>query len=338
MVVSKLLVGLLVSGGVATSVTVAAVADTTESDRAVVERVVDGDTVDVSLDGTSTRVRLLNIDTPESVDPNQPVQCLGPEASEFLKSRLPPGTVVTLEYDEERTDGWGRTLAGVSTPDGTLVNAEVARQGLAAAVVIGGNDRFFPEVERARDEAVAAGRGLYSPEVACAVSAQVQDVSAAVAGIPAVTAWSTPAELDASVVAAAAVTARATALEQRLTGSDPGVVWTAYPSAERRRLAGELTAARATAQRQESAGRTAAAAARERLAQAAQERERQAALERAAVQEAARAEAEAWSRRPQSDDSGSGRASSNVAGSGGGPPGYTGPRCYAPGGKTWRPC
>ena len=161
MVVSKLLVGLLVSGSVATSVTVAGVTNAQESDRAVVERVVDGDTVDVKLEGTSTRIRLLNIDTPETVDPEKPVECLGPEATEFLTAQLPPGTAVTVEYDEERLDGRGRTLAGVFTAGGTLVNAEVARQGLAAVDVVGGNDRFYPEVERARDEAVAAGRGRY---------------------------------------------------------------------------------------------------------------------------------------------------------------------------------
>ena len=107
-----------------------------ETDQGVVQRVVDGDTVDVSVGGTTTRIRLLNVDTPETVDPNEPVQCLGPEATEFLKSVLPAGTAVRLEYNEERTDRYDRTLAAVFTPDGKLVNAEIARQGLGAPLVV----------------------------------------------------------------------------------------------------------------------------------------------------------------------------------------------------------
>jgi micrococcal nuclease len=167
------LVGLLLVGGVSTSVAVATIADTSEADRGVVERVVDGDTLDVAIEGAVRRVRLLNIDTPETVDPEQPVQCLGPEATEFLEGLLPTGTAVTLEYDDGRTDRFDRTLAGVFTSDRKLVNAEIARQGLAEAVIVGGNDRFYQPVEEARDEAAAAGRGLYSPDVACTVPAQV---------------------------------------------------------------------------------------------------------------------------------------------------------------------
>lgn len=68
-----------------------------DQDRAVVDRVVDGDTVDVRFDGRLERVRLLNVDTPETVDPDRPVECLGEEATEFLTELLPPGTEVTLE-------------------------------------------------------------------------------------------------------------------------------------------------------------------------------------------------------------------------------------------------
>ena len=51
----------------------------------------------------------------------------------LLEELLPPGTVVGLEYDQERTDRYDRTLAGVFLEDGTLVNAEIARQGLGCA-------------------------------------------------------------------------------------------------------------------------------------------------------------------------------------------------------------
>lgn len=55
-----------------------------------VNRVVDGDTVDIVLHGKTERIRLLNVNAPESVDPNKSVECLGPEAAAFLKG-TPPG-------------------------------------------------------------------------------------------------------------------------------------------------------------------------------------------------------------------------------------------------------
>lgn len=133
----------------------------------VVDRVIDGDTVDVVRDSDTVRIRLLNIDTPETKDPDEPVECLGPEATEFLQTMLPAGTPVTLEYDIERTDRYGRDLAGVFLEDGTFVNAEIARAGLGEAVVFEPNDKFYPRVSAAEDEARGAGRGLFGTDVAC---------------------------------------------------------------------------------------------------------------------------------------------------------------------------
>ncbi len=151
-------------------------------ERAVVERVVDGDTVDVRLAGEVVRVRLLNIDTPETKDPNEVVECLGPEATALLEELLPPGTVVGLEYDEERTDSYGRTLAGVFRQDGTLVNAEIARRGLGTPLYIAPNDRFLPPVEEAFAEAEQQRNGLLDPAQGCTVPAQLQQATSALAG------------------------------------------------------------------------------------------------------------------------------------------------------------
>ncbi len=131
---------------------------------ATVDRVVDGDTVVVLLEGETVRVRLLNIDTPESVTPDSPVECLGPEASAFLKELLPRGAAVTLEFDTEATDRYGRMLAGVVLADGSLVNATIARAGLADSVLYGDNDRFLSSVDAAVDQARAAQVGLWSGE------------------------------------------------------------------------------------------------------------------------------------------------------------------------------
>jgi micrococcal nuclease len=338
-------------------VAVATASETSGPDRAVVERVVDGDTLDVTMDGAVERIRLLNVDTPETVDPSRPVECLGPEATAFLKGLLPPGTPVTLEYDDERHNG-ERILAAVFTGDGRLVNAEVARQGLAATMVIGGNDRFYPEVEKARDEAVAAGRGLYSPDIACTVPAQVRAVTTATGSIPALDPQATPAQLDAGADAAGQAAASAVALEQAFAAGRLGLAWTALPAAEQQRLTGLVAAGREKAQRDEVAARTAAAAARDREAAAAraeEERREQVARERAerqrrAARERSRAAAEEKARADARRATTS--ADKPVPGtkapprpdpkpkpaSGGGPAGYTGPRCYAPGGKTWKPC
>ena len=135
-------------------------AEATAAPPVTVVRIVDGDTIDVARSGQEQRVRLLNIDTPESVDPNRPVQCMGPEATDFLLNLLPVGTEVRLAHDEERYDQYDRELAAVYLDD-LLVNAEIARAGLGKAIVVGDNDRFYAPVRAAQDEAADDETGLY---------------------------------------------------------------------------------------------------------------------------------------------------------------------------------
>jgi micrococcal nuclease len=92
-------------------------------------RVVDGDTL--QLDG-GERVRLIGVDTPETVHPNKPVGYFGKEASAFTK-RMAEGKRARLEFDVERTDRFGRTLAYVYLEDGTFLNAEIIREGYGHA-------------------------------------------------------------------------------------------------------------------------------------------------------------------------------------------------------------
>src|SRR4051812_19756968 len=80
-------------------------------DGARVTRVVDGDTLVVAVDGHDEKVRLIGIDTPETVDPRKPVQCFGKEASRRMSELLPPGSEVRLERDAELRDRYGRLLA-----------------------------------------------------------------------------------------------------------------------------------------------------------------------------------------------------------------------------------
>ena len=92
-------------------------------------RVIDGDTIE--LDG-GERVRLLGVDTPETVDPRRPVQYFGKEASAFTR-RMVEGKNVRLEEDQDTRDRYGRTLAYVYLQDGTFLNAEIVRQGYGHA-------------------------------------------------------------------------------------------------------------------------------------------------------------------------------------------------------------
>ena len=124
-----------------------------------VDRVVDGDT----LVAADERVRLIGVDTPESVDPRRAVQCFGREASAYLSSLLPPGTPVRLVADVEQRDRYDRLLAYVyRLPDGLFVNAELLRSGHAQVLTVPPNvahsDRFVALAAEAR----RTGRGLWT--------------------------------------------------------------------------------------------------------------------------------------------------------------------------------
>jgi micrococcal nuclease len=130
---------------------------------AVVERVVDGDTLIVKIDGQRERVRLIGIDTPESVKPRSPVECFGKEAAQHMAALLPEGTAVRLERDVEARDRFERLLAYVYRQrDGLFVNLELVRAGYAQPATFPPNvahaDKFVVAAREAREE----GRGLWS--------------------------------------------------------------------------------------------------------------------------------------------------------------------------------
>lgn len=157
----KVVAGLLAAGGVSYGA-YAVLGPDSSDDVITVRNVIDGDTIDVAQDGETTRIRLLNIDTPEMGK-----ECLAEEAKQYLAGLLPVGTVVTLEYDDEREDKYGRTLAGVFK-EGSLINASVAEEGFAVPMKVGSNTRFFSEVSAAADRARAAGKGINSAGPECA--------------------------------------------------------------------------------------------------------------------------------------------------------------------------
>ena len=127
---------------------------------ASVTHVADGDSFYVGLPGGEEEVRMIGVDTPETVDPDKPVQCFGPEASAFTHGLLAPGTRVELEVGAEARDTYGRLLAYVYL-DGRLVEAMLARRGLARPLTIAPNDALAPLFERLAARAASAGRGMW---------------------------------------------------------------------------------------------------------------------------------------------------------------------------------
>lgn len=125
-------------------------------------RVVDGDTVVARLPGGDEKIRLIGIDTPETVDPRKPVQCFGKEASERTKELLPVGTAIRLERDVEARDHFGRLLAYVyRVDDGTFVNLALAEEGYAQPLTIPPNVAYTARFAAAAAGARSAGRGLW---------------------------------------------------------------------------------------------------------------------------------------------------------------------------------
>lgn len=351
---------------------------------ATVVRVVDGDTFEGVIAGEQKTVRLLNVDTPETKHPQEPVQCMGPEASDMLEGLLEPGDRVKLEYDLERTDRHGRTLAGVFKDD-SLVNADLARAGLGVAVMFEPNRKFYDEVLQAQQEAEAAGDGLFDPQIDCTLPAQ-EPALAPLEALPVDEIPTDPAAIAEALAAVAPVIAAGEGLDAMLALVDSAAVphlHAAYgkraeqlqprvsaalaaahdhqgdlqraEQAAVKRIAAEKKAAEQRAAEkkvaEERAAQEKAQAERERQAKVQAEAERQAAAEReAARQRQQQAPAPRLAPRQQAPaprQQGPAPAPKPAprpapGGSGYGTdadfPGYTGPRCYAPGGQVWKPC
>lgn len=125
-----------------------------------VVEVVDGDTLVVALpDGSTETVRILGVDTPETVHPTKGVQCFGPEASAFTKAHL-TGATVRLESDVVTHDVYGRRLAYVWW-HGRRFDDVLVRRGYARFLVIAPNDAHARALLAAESAARRARRGLW---------------------------------------------------------------------------------------------------------------------------------------------------------------------------------
>ena len=127
-----------------------------------VERVVDGDTIVVDIGDDSIKIRLIGIDTPESVHSNSDKNTQeGLEASEYTKGLL-SSKKVYLDYDVEREDRYGRTLAYVYLDDKkTMVNQLLVEEGYAMVMTIQPNSQYADVFYNAQQKARADKKGFW---------------------------------------------------------------------------------------------------------------------------------------------------------------------------------
>lgn len=394
--IAALSVGAVMVGGVA-------VYAQSGSDPTTVERVIDGDTVDVRIDGETERIRLLNVDTPETKHPEKEIECLGPEATDFLKEQLPAGHEIELEFDEERTDRYGRVLAGIFKDD-ELINAEIARAGLGVAASFEPNTRFYPEVKSAQDEAESQGLGLFDESQDCTIAALMSAAEEQVAALPEELADDVSGieeQLLVILAAAEAVSAAQASLDvfaefpnagisrgfsdrseelkktlrthaDKLEGLETDAEERIDSIKEEERLEEERLEEERLEEEREEAERQAEEREAERAAEREAERQRQAeqnpapqpqpapttqpAPEPSPQPTQAPQPAPEKTKAPQPPAPAPSRSNRNEGGGGGtpnlgpeerppgafgkneAPPGYTGPRCFLPGGKWWNPC
>lgn len=127
-----------------------------------VVRVVDGDTLVADVEGEEIKIRLIGVNTPESVHEDDSKNVPeGKDASAYMDNLL-KGRKIYLVYDEDREDDYGRTLAYVYTEDFEFVNLLLVEEGLAECMRIEPNVRFASDFAKAESAARAADKGFWT--------------------------------------------------------------------------------------------------------------------------------------------------------------------------------
>ncbi len=145
------------------AVAISSPAPTIQSGLYAVSSVIDGDTIQVVIDGKKETLRLIGIDTPEAVVPRKPVQCFGKEASAKAKSLL-SGKSVRLEPDptQGERDKYQRLLRYVFLEDGTNFNKLMISEGYAHEYTYNTPYKYQAEFKQAQKEAEASKLGLWA--------------------------------------------------------------------------------------------------------------------------------------------------------------------------------
>jgi len=321
------------------------------ANKGTVVSVIDGNTLIISMHETEKTVRLLNVYTPSL---SEPAECLGTKARDFLGNALPAGTEVRVEFEAGHKDDEGNNFAAVFTKPDTLVNAEIARHGFGTALSEGPNEKYLAQISAAQEEAKVNERGLFGIGDSCTLPSQILFASQDLGKIASLTDPRTSEEAGTSIAAAAEVIASAKSLETLLkeaNKTENAILWAAYTPTElatkiavlsksiaaSQTKTASLTTTKnklAEAEAKAAAAKIAAAkkAAAEKAAAAEAKKLAREAAERAKAEAAAAAEAERIRNLPAPYVPPVQQAPANPY------PGYTGRRCYAPGGKSYRPC
>lgn len=130
-----------------------------------VDRVVDGDTIKVLVEDNVESVRLIGINTPETVDPRRKVECFGKEASERMKE-IAKGQLVRLEYDDSQgyRDTYDRILAYVYLEDGQMINRKMIAEGYAYEYTYFTPYKYQKEFRSAQNIAKNGSKGLWASD------------------------------------------------------------------------------------------------------------------------------------------------------------------------------
>lgn len=130
-----------------------------------VTKVTDGDTLHILMNGKDEKVRLIGINTPETVDPRRTVECFGKEASARMKD-LAGGKIVKLEYDESQNvrDAYDRILAYVYLEDGQMLNRKMIAEGYAYEYTYLKPYKYQTEFRELQNLARTSKRGLWADD------------------------------------------------------------------------------------------------------------------------------------------------------------------------------
>lgn len=132
----------------------------------VVTEVIDGDTIDVTNDGKTLRVRLIGIDSPEIRDASKPVECFGKEASDFLNSLI-LSKEITMEADPTQSDKdkYDRLLRYIFIANGENINQTMVANGYAFEYTYKMPYKYQAAFKAAQAEARKEGKGLWAKDV-----------------------------------------------------------------------------------------------------------------------------------------------------------------------------
>ena len=130
-----------------------------------VNRTIDGDTIEIQMNSGKEKVRLIGINTPETVDPRKKVECFGKEASSRMKE-LAEGNLVYLEYDDTQglRDKYNRLLAYVYLEDNQMINRKMIAEGYAHEYTYSTKYKYQNEFRELQNFARTQERGLWAKD------------------------------------------------------------------------------------------------------------------------------------------------------------------------------